>query len=232
MEGISSKSGEKDFREAIKKRLKEMKGLKISRYRRTSTGSISVGGEQSGGGSGESDSSGRSGSSASGSRGGSKSNLYAAFIKPDGEPGDLVNGNGDIPSIQWVSIANLGREIGELEDRAASYDRASNLIKINKDFRVFIDLLRYCAEQYNEESDSKKEGPLQDVVEEWIAQQLVEAVVGVLSLQGSLQWGNDHINAALSEEALTTAVLPRYNMLRTINRALSARFGKNSVPNQ
>ncbi len=37
------------------------------------------------------------------------------------------------------------------------------------------------------------------------------------------------MKAALSPEALTAAVLPRYNLLGTINRALSAKFGKQEV---
>lgn len=102
------------------------------------------------------------------------------------------------------------------------------MIQINADFRVFQDLHKYCMDQYSPGADVNAEAQVRDVVREWIELQLVEAVVGVLSLQGSAEWGTDKIQSALSEEALTTAVLPRYSMLKTINRALGAKLGKRS----
>jgi hypothetical protein len=48
-----------------------------------------------------------------------------------------------------------------------------------------------------------------DAVREWFEQQLIETVIGVRTLEGSQQWTEDPIDKALSEEALTAAVMPR-----------------------
>jgi hypothetical protein len=230
MDALVSKSGDKDHREAIKRRLKEIRDLlRPSRYRRMPGGAMTVGGEIEGGEPGSGSPRG-SGGGASGTRGGSKGGLYGSFIKAGGDEADPIAAREDIPDIKWISVADGTREHGDLEDRAARFNRTSNLLQINADFRVFHDLIKRCSADYNPSGDANVETEVRDVVREWIGLQLTEAIVSVTAMEGSLEWGSDIVDKSLSEEALTTAALPRYVMLKTINRALGARFSKKATP--
>lgn len=227
MDEITSKAGETDHSEAIRKRLREINDLlRITRYRPKPGGSLQVDGSLPGGRRGNRSSDGGSGGS-SGTEGASQGNLYGAFIKAGGIDAAPVESRDNLPKVTWISTSIDKDE--DLEDRAALFDEGTNLIKVNRDFRIFSDLHRYCAGKYNPSDDPNVANKIRSVVEEWIELQLVEAVVGVRSLQGSKEWDSNHMKAALSPEALTAAVLPRYNLLGTINRALSAKFGKQAA---
>lgn len=226
MDALVSKAGDKDHREAIRRRLKEIRDLlRPSRYRRVPGGSVAVGGELPGGELGEGVPRG-SDPAAGGTRGGTRGSLYGSFIKTGGDEAEPITPREDIPEIRWVSVVDGTRENGDLEDRAARFVKEQNLLLINGDFRVFHDLIKRCSSDYNPSSESNIDDEIRDVVREWIGLQLTEAVVSVTAMDGSMQWGSDMVDKALSEEALTTAALPRYVMLKTINRALGARFGR------
>lgn len=66
---------------------------------------------------------------------------------------------------------------------------------------------------------------IEDAVREWFEQQLIETVMGVRALKGSKLWGDDKVEAALSEEALTAAVMPRYHVHTAITRTLGVQIG-------
>lgn len=167
------------------------------------------------------------GGGTSGTRGGSRGDLYSSYIKTGGAEADPITAREDIPNIKWVSLQDGTRESGdELEDRAAIFERGSNLLKINADFRVFNDLMKRCSADYNPASDNNVETEVRDVVREWIGLQLTEVVVSISAMEGSREWGSDVVARVLSPEALTAATMPRYVMLKTINRALGARFSK------
>lgn len=63
------------------------------------------------------------------------------------------------------------------------------------------------------------------MIKEWYGQQLVEAVLGVLAVRGSAKWPPNKIEAALSEEALTATVMPRYNLYQQVSRVLGTKLG-------
>ena len=232
MDALVSKSGDRDHRDTIRKRLKEIRDLlRPSRYRRTPGGPVTVGGELPGGESNEGPPRG-TGASASGTRGGTKGSLYGSYIKAGGIEAELTNATDDIPMIRWISNTDGTRERGDLDDRAARYLPEENLLTINADFRVFHDLTKRCSADHNPSGDTNRETEIREVVREWVGLQLVEAVVSITSLEGSMEWGTDVIRRALSPEALTTAALPRYVMLKTINRALGQRFGKKTAPEE
>ena len=67
---------------------------------------------------------------------------------------------------------------------------------------------------------------VEDVVRTWFEQALVETVVGVQALAGSKEWDQQAIQAALSEEALTAAVMQRYHVNNSIKRELGSKLGK------
>jgi hypothetical protein len=66
---------------------------------------------------------------------------------------------------------------------------------------------------------------IEDAVREWFEQQLIETVMGVRALKGSKLWGDDQIEAELSEEALTAAIMPRYHVYTAVKRALGVQLG-------
>src|SRR5438128_307708 len=66
---------------------------------------------------------------------------------------------------------------------------------------------------------------VRDVAQEWFEQALVETVTGVEELAGSQEWTVEHIKRALSEEALTAAVMQRYHVDVAMKRALGAKLG-------
>jgi hypothetical protein len=53
----------------------------------------------------------------------------------------------------------------------------------------------------------------------------VETVIGVKALESSKEWSSDHIKNALSEEALTAAVMPRYHVNNSVKRELGTKLG-------
>ena len=67
---------------------------------------------------------------------------------------------------------------------------------------------------------------VEEVVRTWFEQALVETVMGVQALQGSKEWSQQQILAALSEEALTAAVMQRYHVNNSVKRELGAKLGK------
>ncbi len=65
-----------------------------------------------------------------------------------------------------------------------------------------------------------------DAVRGWFEQELVETVLGVKALEASKEWSSDQIRSALSEEALTATVMPRYHVNNSIKRELGTKLGK------
>ncbi len=64
-----------------------------------------------------------------------------------------------------------------------------------------------------------------EVVKEWYSQQLVETVLGIVAVRGSAKWTPAQIELALSEEALTAAIMPRYNLSQQVSRVLGTKLG-------
>ena len=66
-------------------------------------------------------------------------------------------------------------------------------------------------------------------MQEWLTLQLTEVVLGIQSLQGSPEWSDrTQLEAALSEEALTAAIMPRYAVFSQMKRQLGGRAGASS----
>ncbi len=213
-------SDNEDVAENIKARLKRIEEIiRTTRYRRTPDGSTKTSGEAPGGEprEGDTDRPGRGGGS--GGSGGTTADVYGAYVdEEDGEPAEPVLPTTKFPEIEWVSIAKGTRSLNDpLEDRAASYQNSTqNTLLINEDFRVYTDLVAHFMRAYEGYSGVEKTVP--EVVKEWYAQQLVETVVGVLSVKGSAKWTQAHVDQALSEEALTAAVMPRYHLFQQVSR--------------
>ncbi len=64
------------------------------------------------------------------------------------------------------------------------------------------------------------------VIRGWFEQTLVEAFLGVQHLKDSPEWDCRDIEAALSEGALTAAIMPRYFINYAAKRDISTKLGK------
>lgn len=228
MDAVIAGTQSESHREAIEERLRAYDKLfRLSRYRRRHEGRLSVGdpnlrrrrsptptdedrqpADDGAGRPRKTDTTGR---------------LLAAMLAEDGEPGEEQRSRKqELPTVTWISEAEGTRAPGFLEDRAAKYIREDNLIQANADFRVFTDMADYWCGEYRVEPENKA---ISDVVHEWFEQALVETVIGCQALQGEQRWSPDDIDAALNEEALTTAVMQRYHVANAVKRTLGARLG-------
>ncbi|MFA6093763.1 MAG: hypothetical protein WCU88_08480 [Elusimicrobiota bacterium] len=220
-----------DHQKSIRDRLKDIMGLfRLSRYRVTPEGDISV----------DEDALLRGGvvgtlphsirqrreSSPGGHPGGSAGNVYAVFEKTDGSPGKRVKSD-PFPDVRWVSVKDGTREHGDMEDRAAKFLDDKNLLLINADFRVFSDMVGHFEKEFN----VPEARPLvQDAVRGWFEQALVETVLGVQGLANSKEWTPAQVSCAVSEEALTAAVMQRYHVHFAVKRELGSKMGGRKTP--
>ena len=224
MQEVGAGSEATDHRQAIRDRLKQIRELfRLSRYRPAKNGAltldddaVTVGGkprerglERSGGGS-------------PGGKGGTAGDIYSLFLAAKGTPGEEFVLDRD-PERKWIEIADGTRIPPDLEDRAAKFLPQQNLILINGDFRVFTDMIDRWCERYSHVPGAR--AVVQQVVREWFEQQIVEAVLGALSLKTSRQWTIEELQRLWSEEALTAVVMPRWHIDVNIRRALGAKLG-------
>jgi hypothetical protein len=227
MEELLTQDSDGNQEEAIRQRLKRIEDLmRTTRYRRNPAGSTNVSGDATGGSAAEGEAGESTRKRPPGGSGGKAADLYGAFVDDDGgEPADPVNPKPHFPEIRWVSVTNGTRSVDDnLEDRAASYVNSSqNVLLVNEDFRVYTDLVTYFVRQYEGYPGVEKTVP--EVIKEWYAQQLVEAVLGVLAVRGSAKWPPNDVDKALSEEALTGVVMLRYNLYQQVSRVLGTRLG-------
>ncbi len=87
--------------------------------------------------------------------------------------------------------------------------------------------MKYIAKDYNAAGDSNIEVEIVNIARAEIETQLTEAVVMILSLEGvSPDWASDMVQKATNPEALTATIMPRFHMVSSIRRQLSARVGK------
>ncbi len=222
-----------DHTKSIRDRLKDLLELyKVSRYRPSAGGSVLLDDQRlmrvgaAAPGVGESDTGGsrsQHGSSArSGHKEGDTGNVYSIFEKKDGTPGKSVKSD-PFPFPRWVSIEDGTREYGDIEDRAAKYLADQNLLLINADFRVFADMVSYFAKELGETPGIKE--LVVDAVRAWFEQALVETIMGIQALKNSKEWSQSDIDAALSEIALTAAVMQRYHVVFAVKRQLGSKLG-------
>ncbi len=221
----------RDHAKSIRERLRPLLDLfKVSRYRPAPAGTLQLdvqnvvrGGRSRLNGGGET---GESGSSDGGKRGGTVGNIYSLFEKKDGPPGEKVEPD-PFPKTQWISVRDGTREPNQLEDRAAKFMHEQNVLQINADFRVFVDMINRWHREFGGTDAVRK--TVEDVVHGWFEQALVETVIGVQALQGGREWPLQNIQAALSEEALTSSIMQRYHINTAVKRELGARLGKLQV---
>jgi hypothetical protein len=231
IQAVASGSQSPDYSEAIRDRLKDILDLyKVSRYRPTATSEVLIDESRKARG-GEPhqvrEAIARTRTAGvSGPPGGTAGGVYSVFLKKDGTPGKPVRPD-VFPKIRWISLKEGTREAGELEDRAARFLIEQNELLINSDFRVFSDMIDRWAKEYGDKPGVAEVA--QESVRSWFGQELVETVIGVQALKDSKEWSVEDIERAISEEALTAAVMSRYHVNNQVKRELGAKLGKLQV---
>ncbi|MDP8980052.1 MAG: ATP-binding protein [Acidobacteriota bacterium] len=216
-----------DHSKSIRERLKQILDLfNVSRYRPMIDGDVRIDEQNTTrGGKPRSEGTTTSGSgpSQSGGEGGTAGGVYSIFQKEGGTPGRRVQSD-IFPEVRWISVKDGTRDIGMLEDRAARFLEDQNKLLINADFRVFKDMVGKFLQSLG--GNEAFRDAVEDAVHGWFEQTLVETIIGVQALKNAKEWSLQDIEKALSEEALTTAVMPRYHVHNSVKRELGSRLGK------
>lgn len=225
---VAEKSRSKDHSDTIRDRLDDILDLfKLRRYRPTESGRERIDPDATGEGAPRrADRQPPTSAGRTGKQGGRAGGVYSVFQKKDGKPGEEVKPE-PYPTVRWISVKEETREPGDLEDRAARYLMDQNLLLINADFRVFEDMSDYWVSQYEERGSVRE--IVTDEVRVWYEQALIETVIGVQALRNSQEWSLEEIQKALSEDALTAAVMQRYHVNVSVKRGLGAKLGKAPV---
>ena len=219
-------------RERIKERLQRIRELlRPSRYRRDLGGHLRAIGQAPGGLSGADSNERGNGEYSGGSRkGGRASDDYLTdLVESGGEPVTPVVVSAKEPLIKWVSRAAGTREEGELDDLAASIigdTLSSELVKANRDFRGYRDLVNFFSREFNPAADPAIDRKIVEYVEEWLECQLIEVIMTVRNLVNGKTWTPQDIDRALSPHALTTALMARFHIVERVKRSLNSDLAK------
>jgi hypothetical protein len=219
-----------DHSKSIRERLKQVLDLfKVSRYRPSPDGPFLIDDQTlaRGGQPKRENLTAQSGSGGHGTgEGGTAGGVYAIFEKENGKSGDRVQPD-LFPSVNWISTKDGTRTPGDLEDRAARFLIEQNRLLINADFRVFTDMISKFTKDLG--GNPALYEVVEDAVHGWFEQALIETVIGIQALRNSKEWSVAALEAALSDEALTTAVMPRYHVHNSVKRELGSKLGKLEV---
>ena len=233
MDEIASGASEKDHSKSIRERLKPLRDLfKLSRYRPSEDGALLTDPAQHTAGgrprtrvlpTPESESDPRAPRTPRiDRRGGNAGDVFTMFVTTRGQKSEEITSD-DYPRVVWISTVDQTRDPELLDDRAAQYIAAQNLLQINADFRVFIDMIKRWTDQYRELPGAER--MIEEETHEWFQQALTEVVLGVRALRGSLLWNENDVDRALSPESLTAAVLQRYHVDMALRRSLGTKLG-------
>jgi hypothetical protein len=220
-------------RERILERLQRIRELlRPSRYRRDPDSQLrAVGGAPGGFAEGRASSS-AGGSGQGGGKGGRSSDEYLAdLVESGGEPASAVAINPKEPTVTWISKAEGTREEGELEDLAAEIAGDTlhgELVKANRDFRGYRDLVEYFTREFNAGGDMAIARKIVEYVEEWLTSQLVETIMTVRNLTNGRTWTPEDVGRALSPYALTAVMMARFHIVEKVRRALGSEISRPS----
>lgn len=122
------------------------------------------------------------------------------------------------PAVEWTTEDQAKQLVG----RAAEYLEFSNTILANQDFKGYTDLLKYFTQRYTLTEESLP--TIRNAILEEAEQILMEAVAGIVSLRQAGHWDWGQFQAAVSKEALTTAVMVRFHAVQNIEQIIMGRM--------
>ena len=220
-------------RERIIERLHRIRALlRPSRYRRDLDGNLLAIGEAPGGSSSRGQGAEPGIGGGGGGKGGRSSDEYLAdLVEAGGHSASQVNANPKQPTVKWISKADGTREEGELDDRAAEIagdTLTAELVKANRDFRGYRDLVSFFSREFNAGGDPAIERKIVEYAEEWLESQLIEVILTIRNLMNGRTWTAQDIETALSPFALTTAMMARFHIVEKVRRALGSEIAKPS----
>jgi hypothetical protein len=223
------------MRERIKERLQRIRELlRPSRYRRDPSGHLRAVGQAPGGASAPNGGERGGGDYVSGPRkGGRASDDYLTdLVESGGEAVMAVVASTKEPEVKWVSRAAGTREEGELDDLAAGVigdTLSSDLVKANRDFRGYRDLVNFFSREFNPSAEPAIDRKIIEYVEEWLECQLIEVIMTVRNLVNGKTWTPDDIDRALSPHALTASLMARFHIVERVKRSLNSDLAKPKV---
>ena len=100
------------------------------------------------------------------------------------------------------------------------------MVKANRDFRGYRDLVSYFSKEFNPAGDAAIDQKIVAYVEEWLEFQLIEAIMTVRNLVNWRTWTPDDVDKALSPHALTTAMMARFHIVERVKRSLNSDLVK------
>jgi len=218
-------------RERIKERLQRIRELlKPSRYRRDPSGHLRAIGQAPGGSSGANGGDRNGDYTGGGRKGGRASDDYLTdLVESGGEAVVQVVASTKEPEVKWVSRGAGTREEGELDDLAAGIigdTLSSDLVKANRDFRGYRDLVNFFSREFNPSGDPAIDRKIIEYVEEWLECQLIEVIMTVRNLVNGRTWTPDDVDRALSPHALTASLMARFHIVERVKRSLNSDLAK------
>jgi hypothetical protein len=224
MQEMLSRADKRTSGDDVARRLQSLRDLySPTRYRPDANGKVHAAGVDTGGVGDKTDQKReRTDEKKKGGGGGSRDKLYRSMRKKKGDPAKELkkNSKDKTPTCVWVSSANGSRAQDYLEDRAARYIPEENTLHINADFRGFVDTKNHLLKKFPGLHGSGFN--LYAAIRTEFETKLCETVLSVRGLQGSANWSEENVGAALNEEALTAAVLPRYHVVVAVEEKISS----------
>ena len=222
----ADKLGSDNYSDNLKDKLKDLlRFFKLGKYKKNPSGSEFISEEEIESFSGnllDGDNKRDRKTSSAGANTGAIREMLSMYEKKSKVKGFRVEAD-PYPEVKWVSVADGTRDPNEMVDRAACYHKSLNLVKANKDFSGYQTVRESFLETFGKLNNQAPKIIVQ-CVEEQFTQQLMEVVAGANQLVGRPKWAAEDVEKALSEEALTTAVSVRSNIIERANRAIKNKL--------
>ena len=152
---------------------------------------------------------------------GNKGNRFSDFIRRKGKPGKETKTDDSIPKVEWVTPETQPH----LEDRAAQYIRQQNRLLINRDFRGFTSIIDSVLAEKGENKPGAK-AAIEEVAKLHYQVSICETIIRVQMLKkGGKTWKQEEIDGALSEVALTAAVMSHKLLHDRISHSVGHKLG-------
>ena len=223
---VAKKLGGDDYAEKIKERLnKLLKYFKLGKYKRNSSGDLYISEDEVEALTGNirtGDPKNQERKTTGGNYAGKIREMLSIYEKESNTRGVRVQAD-PFPKVLWCSLSEKTRDEGEMIDRAAKYFPEENLVKANRDFSGYEDVKKEFITEFGKTNENAPK-IITQVVEEIFGQQLCEVVAGANQLKGRTHWTNEAWEKAISEEALTTAVGVRSNIVINSIREIKNRL--------